>query len=114
MELKRAAELFPHGIHARLALGRLYGSWRDHGEEALAAFRDAIEVAGSDAARSKAAAAAIDFARATGNEAFERASLAAMVEATPQHLAAWDALARLEEKRATGAGREVYARLLAL
>ena len=113
-ELKQAAELSPHGIDARLALGRLYASWKDHGDQALAAFRDAIEVAESAAERGRAAAAAINFARATRNEDFERSSLQAMIESTPLHLAAWDALARLEEKRTKGAGEGVYARLLEL
>jgi tetratricopeptide (TPR) repeat protein len=113
-ELKQAAELFPHGINARLELGRLYASWKDHGDQAMTAFRAAIEVAGSDAERGRAAAAAIHFARATRNEDFERSALQTMIASIPANLAAWDALARLEEKRAKGAGDGVYARLLEL
>ncbi len=73
-----------------------------------------IEVAESDAERGRAAAAAIQFARATRNGDFERSSLQTMVASIPANLAAWDALARLEEKRAKGTGEGVYARLLAL
>ena len=43
--LKRAAELFPHGVVARVELGRLYSVWKDHNEQAMAAYRDAIAVA---------------------------------------------------------------------
>ena len=113
-ELKQAAALFPHGINARLELGRLHASWEDHGDQAMAAFRDAIEVAESDAERGRAAAAAIQFARVTRNGDFERSSLHVLVASIPANLAAWDALARLEEKRAKGAGEAVYSRLLAL
>jgi tetratricopeptide (TPR) repeat protein len=113
-ELKRAAALFPRSIDARIELARLYASWKDHGDQAMAAFRDATEVAETDTERGKAAAVAIQFARATRNEDFERASLQTMVEAVPANLGAWDALARLEEKREKGAGERVYARLLEL
>ena len=112
--LKRAAELFPHGVNARIELGRLYSVWDDHNDQALAAFRSAIEVAESSEQRAKAAGAAIRFARASRNEEFQRAALETMVESVPANLTAWDELAALEETRAKGAGEAVLKRLLEL
>ncbi len=110
--LKQAAELFPHGVVARSELGRLYSVWKDHNEQAMAAYRSAIEVAETSEQRGKAAAAAISFARASGNEEFQRSALQTMVEAVPANLNAWDELAALEEKREKGAGDAVFKRLL--
>jgi tetratricopeptide (TPR) repeat protein len=110
--LKQAAELFPHGIFARMELGRLYATWKDHGDQAIAAYRSAIEVAESSEQRGKAAAAAISFARGSNNEEFERSALQTMVESFPANLAAWDRLALLEERREKGAGDAVFKRLL--
>jgi tetratricopeptide (TPR) repeat protein len=112
--LKQAAELFPHGVVARIELGRLYSVWKDHGDQAMAAYRSAIEVAESSEQRGKAAAAAIGFARVSGNDEFERSALQTMVESIPANLAAWDELAALEEKREKGAGEAVLKRLLEL
>ena len=112
--LKQAAELFPHGIVARMELGRLYAAWKDHSDQAEAAFRSAIDVAETDEQRARAAAAGLNFARANHNEELERAALRTMVEASPANLAAWDQFAALEERREKGAGDAVFKRLLEL
>lgn len=111
--LLKAAELFPHGVVARVERGRLYSVWKDHGEQAIAAFKDAIAVAETNENRGRAAAAAIQYARATNNEEFQRSALQTMVEAIPENLVAWDELAALEDRREPGAGDAVYKRLLA-
>jgi len=112
--LKQAAGLFPHGVNARIELGRLYSVWKDHNDQALAAFRSAIEVAETSEQRGKAAGAAITFARAGQNEEFQRSALQTMVQSIPANIAAWDELAALEEKREKGAGEAVLKHLLEL
>lgn len=110
--LLKAAELFPHGVVARIERGRLYSVWKDHGDQAIASFKDAVAVADTNENRGKAAAAAIQYARATNNEEFQRFALQTMVEAIPENLAAWDELAALEDRREKGAGDAVYKRLI--
>jgi tetratricopeptide (TPR) repeat protein len=110
--LKRAMELFPRGIFARIELGRVYSVWKDHGEQAIATFRDAIAVAETDENRSKASAAALSYARATNDAELQLSSLQTLVEAIPANIPAWDELAALEERREAGAGDAVYRRLI--
>ncbi len=110
--LQKAAELFPHGIVARMELGRLYAAWKDHSDQAEAAYRSAIEVAETKEQRAKAAAAAISFARASQKVEFEHSALETLVKAMPANLAAWDQLAALAERREKGAGEAVFKRLL--
>jgi tetratricopeptide (TPR) repeat protein len=112
--LKRAAELFPHGVVARIELGRLYSVWKDHNEQAMAAYRDAIAVADTSEQRGKAAGAATSFAKVTKNDEFERYALQTLVESVPANLTAWDQLAASEERREKGAGDSVYKRLIAV
>jgi tetratricopeptide (TPR) repeat protein len=110
--LKRAAELFPKGMNARVELGRLYAVWPDHLEQADAAFRSALEVAETDSLRARAAGSAISFARAADNQDLLRTALQAMVESAPANMLGWESLADLEEQREKGAGEAVYRRLL--
>jgi tetratricopeptide (TPR) repeat protein len=103
-------------VGARLEKAHVYGSWRNHGADAVAAYRSAIALAQErDNQRHwlGAALAMEAYAHRTGRGRLRVQALRAAVEADPTRIRTWDALARaVEEDRGAEEAERVYQRLL--
>jgi tetratricopeptide (TPR) repeat protein len=101
-------------VVARLERARVYGTWKDHVQEALAAYRSAVELAVEQGEGSQilaAASAAEKYAARVRDVPTRRWALRQMVEVDDQIIDSWSTLATLAEGE-TGEGEEVLAELL--
>jgi tetratricopeptide (TPR) repeat protein len=94
-------ELESGHVGARLEKARVYGSWKNHSDDAVDAYRSAIALARQRDNREHwlgAALAMEEYARNTGRREFRIQALRAAVAADPTRIRTWDALARAAEE----------------
>lgn len=111
---RKADELYGGNPAVRTNIGKLYLSWKDHPDEARAAFRGAIEAAnekGILSDRQQAARSGLDYARIANDPEFGLFALEQLLEADPSNLEAWAQLASAREQ-GDGSGDAVWQRLL--
>lgn len=96
----RVDELENGHVGARLEKARVYGSWKNHSADAVAAYHSAIGLARQRDNREHwlgAALAMEEYARNTGRRELRVQALRAAVDANPTRTRTWDALARAVE-----------------
>jgi tetratricopeptide (TPR) repeat protein len=112
----KADELTEGGsVVARLERGRVYGTWKGHIDEAVSAYREAVELAretGDSAQILAAAAAAEGYAKSVKDVSFRRWALRQMIDADDGLLESWNTLATLVEGEKKD-GEQVFVELLA-
>jgi tetratricopeptide (TPR) repeat protein len=103
-------------VGARLEKAHVYGSWRNHSDDAVAAYRSAIALAQQRDNRKHwlgAALAMEAYAHRTKRGKLRLQALRAAVEADPTRIRTWETLARaVEENRGLEQAERVYQRLL--
>jgi tetratricopeptide (TPR) repeat protein len=103
-------------VGARLEKAHVYGSWKNHGADAVAAYRSAIALAEERENRERwlgAALAMEAYAHRTGRRELRVQALRAAVAAAPSRIRTWDALARAAEAhRGPEQAERVYLTLL--
>ena len=112
----RADGIAKGDARAQFESARVLAAWAGHREQAIAAYRGAIETAKrlADAeGRIFAAKAFDDYARGQRNNALRRESLRAVVEASPDDYEAWEDLVILSDGQQVPRGEEVCRELVA-
>ena len=97
---EKVDELEGGHVGARLEKARVYGSWKSHGADAVAAYRSAIALAQERENREHwlgAALAMEEYAHKTGRQKLRVQALRAAVAAAPSRIRTWEALARAAE-----------------
>jgi len=111
----KADELKEGGsVVARLERARVYGTWKGHIDDAVSAYREAVELAletGDSAQILAAASAAEGYAARVKNVAFRRWALRQMIDVDDGLLQRWNTLATLVEG-GKGKGEQVFVELL--
>jgi tetratricopeptide (TPR) repeat protein len=112
----RASEIAPDDVRPRVERARVLAVWPGHVEQALAAHREALEVArrSRDAyARVLAGKALDDFGRSQRSSALRREGLREVVAADEDDYESWDRLANLADDQPVPQGEAVCRELLA-